>query len=75
MKMKLTLEEGQGHQQGQPAQRSCWNPLLLEYQLVGPGMVDIQLLDSAQKLCYSCTHCSSAYKFVNLFVYLSHSSV
>ena len=69
MKMKLTLEEGQGHQQGQPAQRSCWNPLLLEYQLVGPGMVDIQLLDSAQKLCYDYTLCSCAYKFVNVQQY------
>ena len=34
-----------------------------------------QLLDSAQKLCYDYTHCSCAYKFVNVFLYLSHSSV
>ena len=73
--MKPTSEEGPDHQQGQPAQRSCWNPLLLEYQLVGPGMVHVQLLDSAQKLCYNCTHCSSAYNFVSVFLYLSHSSV
>ena len=73
--MKLTSEEVPDHQQGQPAQRSCWNPLLLEYQLVGPGMVDIQLLDSAQKLCYDYTHCSCAYKFVIVFLYLSHSGI
>ena len=73
--MKFTSEEGPAHQQGQPAQRSCWNPLLLEYQLAGPGMEDIWLLNSKLKSSAIIVHCSCDYKFVNIFLYLSHSSV
>ena len=49
----------------------CWNT---NWRGLGWRIFDYWTLLKSSTT-YNCTHCSCAYKFVNVFLYLSHSSV